>query len=122
MQRLRTIKRVVPMLVALFVVAQLAGVAPSPLTGGAAAQAPTASHVHHQHPADERGKEPSHHHDHDADYCCALHAFFAGVMPPEVIVERIDTSGRRLDAKIARFSPGISPDRLDRPPRPLQVI
>jgi hypothetical protein len=119
MQRLQTIKPFVRVLVALFLVAQLAGVVASPLSG--AAQAANGLHVHHHH-AD--GQSPVHHHgegsgDH-ADYCCALHAFFAGVMPPAFAVAQVNVAGERLAAAAPALGAGISSNRLDRPPRPFQ--
>ena len=105
MQRLRTIKRFVRALVALFLVAQLAGVVASPLSS--ATQTAPATHVHHHH-AD--GQAPSHHQSGDhADYCCALHAFFAGVMPPAVAVEQVNVAGERSPPKPLRSAPAFPP-------------
>lgn len=123
MQWLRTIPRFVRVLVALFLIAQFAGVISSPLASTQAIPNATISHVHHQHALDEdcpgrahnQGDQGAHH----ADYCCALHAFFAGVLPSVIAVETADVVGERLAANLTDVSAGVDPGRLDRPPRPL---
>jgi hypothetical protein len=56
MQRLRTIKRTVRLLVALFLAAQFSGVVPAPLAGAQTAPIVVASHsVHHAHASNDRG-------------------------------------------------------------------
>lgn len=119
MQWFRTITRFVRVLVALFLVAQFAGVVSSPLADASATPNAAAAHVyHHQHAHDQsrRGGGRSEHH---ADHCCALHAFFVGVLPPVIAVETVSVSSRRLAADLADASHGVVPGLLDRPPRPL---
>jgi hypothetical protein len=100
MQRLCTISRFVRVLVALFVVAQFAGVVSSPLASVHAIPNATASHVHHQHAHDEDcpggARHPGDQSGHHGDYCCALHAFFAGLLPSAIAVETADSIGERL--------------------------
>jgi hypothetical protein len=112
-------------LVAMFIMAQFSGVVPSPRSN--AQPVPDAiAHAHHQHAADhthDHGQGPAHHHDGDngnlADTCCALHAYFAGVLPPVIAIEATSIVGQRLAAGINDHGFGVPPDRLDRPPRPL---
>ncbi len=139
MQRLRTISRFVRVLVALFVAAQFAGVVSSPLALGA--ENPTAvSHTHHHHMSAQMGAHldapiaahsgaaKSHSHgdrsaNHSADPCCALHAFFAGVLPAMIAVEATSVAReQRVASALCEFASGIGPGRLDRPPRPLVAI
>jgi hypothetical protein len=125
MRRLWTIPGFVHVLVAMFIVAQFSGVVPSPRSN--AQPVPDAiAHAHHQHAADhthDHGQGPAHHHDGDngnlADTCCALHAYFAGVLPPVIAIEATSIVGQRLAAGINDHGFGVPPDRLDRPPRPL---
>jgi hypothetical protein len=131
MQWFRTIPRFVRALAALFVLAQFAGVVSSPL-----AQARTASgaisHVSHHHADGHRaGAHPAdgHHHnaclhpdgsacpDH-ADYCCALHAFFAAILPPSAAIDNVILAGERLRPAVTDVALGLHPGRLERPPRP----
>ncbi len=119
MQWLRTITRFVRVLVALFVVAQFAGVVASPLAS--AHGTPLVFHVHHAH--DHGDKGTFHHHGdqskNGADHCCALHAFFAGVLPPPIVVETMEVVSQRLTSEMTDLGPGVDPGQLDRPPRPL---
>jgi hypothetical protein len=134
MKRLRTIPGFVRVLVGLFLMAQLAGVVSSPRANAT----PTADadvvqsdqdHGHHQnHEHHHGGADAAHHGGNDghgdhgnlADTCCALHAYFAGVMPPVVAVTTVSIVGERFAARADDQSPGVSPSRLDRPPRPLR--
>lgn len=147
MERLRTIPRFVCVLVALFMAAQFAGVVSSPLA--LAKENPTAavSPMQHHH-MDARdmgahvmdasvmdahdmdghgGDAKSHSHgdrsaDHHADFCCGLHAFFAGVLPAVIAVEATGIVGQRFAVGLADIASGIDPRRLDRPPRPRAAI
>lgn len=147
MERLRTIPRFVCVLVALFMAAQFAGVVSSPLA--LATENPTAavSPMQHHH-MDARdmgahvmdasvmdahdmdghgGDAKSHSHgdrsaDHHADFCCGLHAFFAGVLPAVIAVEATGIVGQRFAVGLADIASGIDPRRLDRPPRPRAAI
>jgi DUF2946 family protein len=129
MNRLRTIPGFVRLLAGLFLMAQLAGVVSSPRASAQPAMADagvihdmTHDHAgHHQAGAGADQPAPAHHH-HDgnlADTCCALHAYFAGVMPPPVAVKTANVVGERLAARRDFQSSGVAPGRLDRPPRPL---
>lgn len=123
MQWLRSITRFVRVLVALFLVAQLAGVVSSPLAN--AQGIPTAVAFHpHDHHAHNQGDHGTFHHHGDqtgdrADHCCGLHAFFAGILPPVIAVETVGAIGQRLAANLTHVGQGVAPGRLDRPPRPL---
>jgi hypothetical protein len=119
----RTIRGFVRLLVALFVVAQFAGVVSSP-RASAQPIANAAAHNDHQHGRDhaDEGKLP-HHGDHSgnlADTCCALHAYFAGVLPPAVLIETGSVIGESLAVDPDDRHRGMPPVRLDRPPRPLR--
>jgi hypothetical protein len=123
MQWLRSITGFVRMLVALFLVAQLGGVVSSPLASAQGAPTAVVSHAHDQHAHNHGGLGTLHHHgDHTgnhADQCCALHAFFAGILPPVIAIESVGAVGQRLTANLADTGQGVAPGRLDRPPRPL---
>ncbi len=127
MRWLRTIPRFVRVLVALFMAAQFAGVVSSPLAF--ASENPTAaavSHMHHHH-MDAHGEAAQHSHgdrgaNHHADPCCALHAFFAGVLPAVVAIEASGIVSQRFAVGLLDIVSGIDPRRLDRPPRPLATI
>ncbi len=127
MQWLRTIRRFVRVLAALFVVAQFAGVVPSPLASVQASSGVAVAHMHHHH-ADQPGSGSiSDSHDskslkHHVDPCCGLHAFFTGVLPALIVVDPIDPPHRRLSVSLDDVVVGIDPGRLDRPPRPSAVI
>jgi hypothetical protein len=126
MQRLRTMARFVRVLVAMFMAAQLAGVVASPLANARALTDVAAAPAHHQHAhhvhADDHGIPglPHHHGDQSddrGDQCCALHAFFAGVLPPVVGVATEHVVGVRLSAELTDGLLAVARDRLDRPPR-----
>jgi hypothetical protein len=127
MHRLRTIPGFVHLLAAMFMMAQFSGVVSSPRSSPQPVPDAIASHTHHQHAADhahDHGQGAAHHHDGGdngslADTCCALHAYFAGVLPLVIAIETANVLGRRLAAGIDDRSVGVPPDRLDRPPRPL---
>jgi len=112
------------LLVALFVVAQFAGVVSSPRASAQPIPNAAAAHDHHQHGHDhaDEGKVPLHgdHSGNLADTCCALHAYFAGVLPPVIAIETASVTGQRLAAGLDDLVLGVPPGRLDRPPRPLR--
>jgi hypothetical protein len=119
MKWLRSIPRFVCLLIGLFLVAQLAGVVSSPRAG--AQPMPDAQHDHAHHGHHHDGTDAAHQpgdHGNLADSCCALHAYFAGVMPPIVAVKTAIVVGQRLAAGPDDQSGGVPPGRLDRPPRP----
>jgi hypothetical protein len=126
---LRTIPGFVHLLVAMFMMAQFAGVVSSPRSNSQPVPDAIASHTHHQHAADhahDHGQGAAHHHDGGgngnlADTCCALHAYFAGVLPPMIAIEATNVVGQRLAAGIDDRGFGVPPDRLDRPPRPQRL-
>jgi hypothetical protein len=132
MQWFRTIPRFVRALVALFVLAQFAGVVSSPLAQARTASGAAVLHVSHPdadghhaaaHRADghrhngclhpDGGSCPDH-----ADYCCALHAFFARILPPAVAIDNVVLASERLRPAVTDVALGLDLGRLDRPPRP----
>ncbi len=119
---LRTIRPFVRLLVALFMVAQFAGVVSSPRANAQADALASLSHEHAHHGS--MGQTHEHHHrDHGgnpADACCALHAYFVGVISPVIGVLTDWTAGETLVAGLVDKEPGLPPGRLDRPPRPLR--
>jgi len=109
-------------LVGLFVLAQFAGAVSSPFAGAWEPGRSAASRVHHHHAGDVGGMVHEHGGPQDqnhADYCCALHAFFAGVLPSVAGVVSTTLIGQRVAANFARAAIGLTPGRLDRPPKPL---
>jgi len=120
----RAIKDFVRVLVALFVIAQFAGVVASPLVSAEAFAKAAASRVHdHQaHLDDHDGNTVHHHGDGQVDRCCALHAFFAGILPPMIELPAAVIPGQRLVVNLADIAHGVAIGRLDRPPRPLALI
>jgi hypothetical protein len=133
MQRLRSIPGFVRVLVALFALAQFAGVVSSPRTGahpadmlrsavhrGAHAGLDVHAHMHDTQPS---GPVAPADHQHDghaslADACCALHAYFVGMLPFVMTVAATAARNSRLVAAPDPQDPGTPADRLDRPPRP----
>jgi len=113
----------VRLLIGLFLVAQFAGVVSSPRANALPVATATASHDQHHYAHDhgEEGRQHDHH-DHSgtlADTCCALHAYFAGVLPPVIAIETGSVIGKPLSIGPDNLALGIPPGRLDRPPRPL---
>jgi len=104
-------------------VAQFAGVVSSPRANAEAtgALAPL-SHEHAHH--GNVGQTHEHHRpDHGgtpADACCALHAYFVGVISPAIGIVTESMAGETLVASLVDQEPGLPPGRLDRPPRPLR--
>jgi hypothetical protein len=76
---------------------------------------------HHGDGAGTADRHGDQHRDH-ADRCCALHAFFAGVLPAVIAVETVTTAGRPIVVGLADVGLGALPGRLDRPPRPFASI
>lgn len=123
MQRLRTIAGFVRVLVGLFLVAQFSGVVSSPLANAPGFEMAAASHQHHQHIHSRMDTRPvSHHGEQDGNTCCALHAFFAGILPAAIKVETLNVVGQRIAAELNDLGLGVNPSRLDRPPRPFASI
>ena len=119
----RGIKGFVRVLVALFVIAQFAGVVASPLAGAEAFAKAAASrvHDHHAHLHGHDGNAVRHHSDGQVDRCCALHAFFAGILPPVIELPAAVVPGPRLVVNLADIAHGVAIGRPDRPPRPLAL-
>jgi hypothetical protein len=125
MQRLRTIRGLVHLLVAAFFLAQLAGAVASPLASAeafaTAVSLHTDGHAHHHH-GNGDARHPGAQGTNQADRCCALHAFFAGVLPPAIAVDIGETDSQPLTPHVADSRVGADLTRLDRPPRPPHVI
>jgi len=120
----RTIPGFVRLLAAMFLVAQFAGVVSSPRANALPLANAAAAHTQHQHHYDHAGQNGARHHgDHSqdlADTCCALHAYFAGVLPPAVVIETGIVIGESLSVSPDDRQRGVPPGRLDRPPRPMR--
>jgi hypothetical protein len=118
----RTIRRFAWLLVAVFTVAQFAGVVSFPRANAEAAALASLSPEHAHHPS--MGQTHEHHHrDHGGnlgDACCALHAYFVGVISPVIGICTDSLAGETLVASVVDQEPGLPPGRLDRPPRPLR--
>jgi len=127
----------VRVLAALFMVAQFSGVVSSPGANAEPIGNPVAAHAHYHHGHDHADATISHHQDHDhlggaalhrhgdgaahlADACCALHAYFVGMMPPVIAIATVSVVGEPLGLAPDNRAPGVPTDRLDRPPRPLR--
>jgi len=125
-------------LVALFLAAQFAGVVASPLESAQSFARAADMHMqrHHMHAMnmqvmnmhatiDAEGAVDHHRGDQGGghvDHCCALHAFFAGILPPVIVITTVEALDQRFAPAIADFRSGVEPGRFDRPPRPLAVI
>jgi hypothetical protein len=122
MEWFRTIRGFVRLLVALFIVAQFAGVVSSPRANAQPAAHAMTAHGHHQHGHDHADKGTSHDRSDGggnlADACCALHAYFNGVLPAAVGIEAGSVNGESLAVDPDDQGFGVPPGRLDRPPRP----
>jgi len=121
-----------PFLLALFVLAQAAGVVPLISThiqhaleteqdiAADLSQSSSIDHVHHHHTRHDSGQ-----HEHSAndpnDQCCTLHHHLAGVIP---IASGAGELGLALSIAVAppRSLTGADPDTLERPPKlPLSI-
>lgn len=126
--RLRTITHFVRVLIAAFLITQFAGAVSSPLASADAFAHAAASHVHHhqQHKDSLDGRGTADHGGDQSgdqvDRCCALHAFFAGVVPSTIAVEVVAAAGQRLAIRGVDGVAGVDPGRLDRPPRPSSLL
>jgi len=123
MQWFRTIRPFVRLMVLLFVAAQFAGVVSSPLDSARAFTGAADFHMHHHHADGQKGLGSTEHSTDQSsghfDRCCALHAFFAGIMPPVIEIGIADRLDQRLFADLNDIAHGMTVGRLDRPPRPL---
>lgn len=133
MQWFRTKTHAIRLLVALFLVAQFAGVVSSPLAQAHAAAGVAIAHASHHKAVDHQAeghRADGYRHDacahpdagactDHADYCCALHAFFAGILPPAAAIDNAVIAGETLRPAVTDVALGLHPGRLDRPPRPL---
>jgi hypothetical protein len=133
MQWFRNKTCAIRLLVGLFLLAQFAGVVSSPLSQAHAAASAAVVHAGHHHAEGLRAdghRTSDHRHvgcahpdagacaDH-ADYCCALHAFFAGILPPAAAIEKTAILAETLRPAVSDAALGLEGARLDRPPRPL---
>jgi len=128
MQWFRTKTPAIRLLVGLFLLAQFAGVVSSPLSQAHAAAGTAIAHAAHHHADGHRAND---HRDggcaqadvgtcaDHADYCCALHAFFAGILPPAAAIEKAGVAAETLRPAVSDVALGLAGGRLDRPPRPL---
>jgi hypothetical protein len=127
----RTKTHAIRLLVALFLVAQFAGVVSSPLAQARAAAGAVVAHAsHHQAHKHQEVAQRANGHRHDgcaqsdagacgaANYCCALHAFFAGILPPAAAIDNPVVAGEALHPGVTDIALSLHPARLDRPPRP----
>jgi len=124
MNRFRTIPGFVRLLAALFLVAQFSGVVSSPRANALPLANAAAARAQLQHHYDHADQGAVHHHGERsqdlADTCCALHAYFAGVLPRAVVIETGIVIGEFLAVSPDDQERGVPPGRLDRPPRPLR--
>ncbi len=116
----RTLRRFVPWLVGLFLVAQLAGIVPRAAHALPDAM-PAAGHAHHQHAHDYADDRTTRHHHDDqganlADQCCALHLLTA-VVPLLAAAIPADIAAGSLLAGSGPRVTGVGGDLLYRPPR-----
>jgi hypothetical protein len=111
-------------------VAQFAGVVPFREAFPSAPAGHTHEHaVHlddtHTHKHASSGAA-HHHHDGGAnapgDQCCALHSFFAAIVPVVLTPTFAGVLGPPLEARQPENMAGIGPGRIDRPPRTLLLI
>ena len=119
MHRSPTIRTLVPWLIGLFVVAQLAGVVP--FRQAVAWDAP--SHLGNMLGHDHHAAGHSDHHHHriiDSEgACCGLHAFLTGILPGVAAAAPAGLTRARLAMISEDRLAGIDPSLPDRPPRPL---
>jgi hypothetical protein len=119
----RTMQRLVPWLVGLFLLAQFAGVVPRLAYAQPGAKA-MAAHQHHQHAHDRadhnktQHQHPADQHGNIADQCCALH-LLNGVLAFVVSASPIELSSQQVSAVPTTDVVGINASPLDRPPRSL---
>lgn len=117
----RTIRCVRAGLMALFVVAQVAGVVPliCDHTLNVYEVTPVAAHRHLPVSSTLASPDADHHHGllglHDQ--CCALHTL-AGHLPRVVDAAPVDFAGARIFPDVLIALSGGNPGVLDRPPRP----
>lgn len=126
MHWLRSLNRSILALVVAFLLAQFAGAVPSPLASAQNFANAVTHHVHHHQHAHGYSQEGhgSSHNDrtgNHGDTCCALHAFFAGVVPCLAAIEIRAVAGQRIDAVFAEDRVEALPNRLDRPPKPIVI-
>lgn len=124
----RSISGLARVLVLLFLTAQFAGVVASPLQSTQSFASAVEFHLQHHHMhVQEHGRSVDQEHDGDGggghiDHCCALHAFFTGVLPAVITVGTVDMLVQRLAPSIVESPGGIEPGRFDRPPRSYALI
>lgn len=121
----RTMQRLVPWLIGLFLVAQFAGIVPRvPFAKPSATVVALQLHKQHQ-PAHDHSDQNKTQHHHPADQsggitdeCCALHLLTAVVSVPVTSVPA-DVAGEPQSEMSAHSFAGADPSLLYRPPRSL---
>ena len=122
---LRTIRRFHAALLALFVVAQVAGVVPLIYdhTLNVYEGAPVAAHGHPHVTPTAAVPDADHHHGlldlHDQ--CCVLQ-ILAGPLPAVIAIVPVGSATHRIAARKLASLVGGDPPLLDRPPRPQPLI
>src|ERR1700720_4042922 len=120
----RTIRCLRAFLLALFVVAQVAGVIPLIYdhTLNVYETAPVAAHGHAHVKPTVANPDADHHHGaldlHDQ--CCALHTL-AGPLPPVIDAAPVAFASVRIAPDESITLAGANPGVLDRPPRPVPL-
>ena len=121
----RTMQRLIPWFIGLFLVAQFAGIVPRvPYAKPGAAVVAVQLLKHHQHGHDhaDHSKTQRHHPDdqsgNNPDECCALHLLTAVVALPVTSVPA-ELVGERLPEMSAASVASADPNHLYRPPRSL---
>lgn len=120
----RTMQRLVPWLIGLFLVAQFAGIVPRVPYAKPDAAVAAQMHKHHQQAHDRAGhnktqhQNPDEQHGNIADQCCALH-LLNGVLAFVVLASPIELSSQQVSATTTTNAVGINASPLDRPPRSL---
>ena len=120
MNRLRNMRGLVRILLAVLVAAQIAGVLSLPLAKAAPGPSGVGSQVHHQHAHGGAGTAGHHQTDQKSsftEHCCALHAIFVGTVCQTVGLEASAASCTRVVPANDLGQHAKAASRLDRPPR-----
>lgn len=124
MVRLRKLQRLAASLVAMFLIAQFAGVVPRTAVAQPGAAAGASSLSSHQHARNHVDHEKACHqkaddqHGNIADQCCALH-LLAGVVPPVMVAIPADLASSALALTLTESDAGLAAAPPYRPPRSL---
>jgi hypothetical protein len=117
MNRLRNMRGLVRILLAVLVAAQVAGVLSSPLAKAAPGLSGVGSQVHHQHAHGGAGHHQTDQKSSFTEHCCALHAIFVGTVCQTVGLEASAASCTRVVPANDLGQHAGAASRLDRPPR-----